>query len=86
MPAVVQEYNLTAAELALMLYQDYVRRWLLKMSGYECQQADGEFMLAFASPVNAVQFCLLVTPHPCARPPMLLSVAAQKSLSTEPQL
>ena len=51
-----------AAEVALMMYQDYMRRWMLKMSGYECQQADGEFMLAFASPVNAVQFCLVVSP------------------------
>lgn len=49
-----------AAELAVMLYQDYVRRWLLKMSGYECQQADGGFMLAFASPLNAIHFCLVV--------------------------
>ena len=47
-----------------MMYQDYIRRWLLKMSGYECQQADGEFMLAFASPVNAVQFCLVVRVSP----------------------
>lgn len=46
--------------MALMLYQDYVRRWLLKLSGYECQQADGEFMLAFDVPINAVKFCLAV--------------------------
>ena len=59
----VQDFNATATELAIMLYQDYVRRWLLKMSGYECQQKDGEFMMAFASPLNAIQFCLVVSPQ-----------------------
>ncbi|KAK9791857.1 hypothetical protein WJX73_005571 [Symbiochloris irregularis] len=58
--AAMKEASATAAEMALMLYQDYVRRWLLKLSGYECQQADGEFMLAFDMPVNAVKFCLAV--------------------------
>ncbi len=29
-------------------------------AGYECQEADGDFMLVFASPVQAVNFCLQV--------------------------
>ena len=56
----MQEANSTATDLALLLYKDYVRRWLLKLHGYECQEAEGEFMLAFFSPVPAIQFCLQV--------------------------
>lgn len=55
-----QEANSTATDLALLLYKDYVRRWLLKLHGYECQEAEGEFMLAFFNPIPAIQFCLQV--------------------------
>ena len=56
----VQEANSSATDLALLLFKDYVRRWLMNTHGYECQEAEGEFMLAFSSPLPAVQFCLLV--------------------------
>ena len=58
----LQEANSTATDLALLLYKDYVRRWLLKLHGYECQEAEGEFMLAFFNPIPAIQFCLQVIP------------------------
>lgn len=30
------------------------------LAGYECQEADGDFMLVFENPVQAVNFCLQV--------------------------
>ena len=30
------------------------------IAGYECQEADGDFMLVFENPVNAINFCLAV--------------------------
>ena len=56
----MQEQNVAAAEQALGIYREYVRRCLAQRGGYECQEADGEFMLAFAFPMQAVQFCLSV--------------------------
>lgn len=44
----------------MTLYRDVVRRLLKVTQGYECQEADGNFMLAFHQPVKALQFCLLV--------------------------
>ncbi len=32
-------------------------------TGYECQEADGDFMLVFEGPVQAVNFCVQVSPH-----------------------
>ena len=50
-----------ATEHALSMYREQVRRNLAKMQGYECQEADGEFMLAFSLPLQAVSFCLMVS-------------------------
>lgn len=58
-----------AAEHAMTLYKDVVRRLLRTTEGYECQEAEGNFMLAFHKPVKAVQFCLLVRAVlPCLLP------------------
>ena len=57
-----------AVEHAMTLYRDVVRRLLKVTQGYECQEADGNFMLAFHQPVKALQFCLLV----CTLPHMAL--------------
>lgn len=51
---------MAAAEDALVIFQGLVRRLLLKLGGYECQAAEGEFMLAFEHPTQAVYFSLLV--------------------------
>lgn len=45
---------------AIALYLSCLRRLLKKTKGYECQEADSTFMMAFDNPVDAVQFCLLV--------------------------
>lgn len=50
-----------AAATAIAMYLSCVRRLLKKTRGYECQEADSTFMLAFERPVDAVQFCLLVS-------------------------
>ena len=42
------------------MFRYKVRRALRDQQGYECQEADGDFMLAFSSPCDAVRFCLLV--------------------------
>ena len=56
----MQEYDLIATEHALSMYHEKVRQCLGRRGGYECQEADGEFMLAFPLPMQAVQFCLEV--------------------------
>ena len=43
------------------MYRDQVRRGLSKFGGYECQEAEGEFMLAFPLLMQAVDFCLMVS-------------------------
>ena len=48
----------------MTLYKDVVRRLLRTTEGYECQEAEGNFMLVFHKPMKAVQFCLLVSPAP----------------------
>ena len=55
-----QDKDLATATLALNMYRHLVRRLLVPHSGYECQEADGEFMLAFSAPMQAVLFCLQV--------------------------
>lgn len=42
------------------MYRDRVRQCLRRLSGYECQEGEGEFMLAFHSLLAALQFCLQV--------------------------
>ena len=50
-----------ASTAAVALYLSCVRRLLKKTKGYECQEADSTFMLAFEVPADAAQFCLLVS-------------------------
>ena len=50
-----------ASSVAVALYLSCVRRLLKKTGGYECQEGDSTFMLAFERPLEAVQFCLLVS-------------------------
>ena len=48
------------------MFRYKVRRALRDQQGYECQEADADFMLAFTSPADAVRFCLSVMPLlPC---------------------
>ncbi|KAK9818038.1 hypothetical protein WJX72_006076 [[Myrmecia] bisecta] len=61
----MQTLSETASEHALTLYRDCVRRLLRSKNGYECQEAEGSFMLAFGRPMDAVQFCLLVQEALC---------------------
>ena len=53
-----QEHNLTAADQALSIYRERVRQCLGSAHGYECQEAEGDFMLAFQHPIQALQFCI----------------------------
>lgn len=52
--------NRAAAELALELYSDCVRWLLLVGGGYECQESEGTFMVAFSSADVAIEWCLMV--------------------------
>ena len=56
----VQATDLGATEEALVMFRYKVRRALRDQQGYECQEAEGDFMLAFTSPGDAVRFCLSV--------------------------
>eukprot|EP00882_Tetradesmus_deserticola_P025795 GHRQ01028364.1.p1 GENE.GHRQ01028364.1~~GHRQ01028364.1.p1 ORF type:complete len:205 (+),score=78.57 GHRQ01028364.1:86-700(+) len=58
--AEIVEVNREAAELALELYSDCVRWLLLVGGGYECQEAEGTFMVAFSSADVAIEWCLMV--------------------------
>lgn len=51
-----------ATEQALDQYRTIVRHCLACMHGYECQEADGEFMLAFHCGAHAANFCLMARP------------------------
>ena len=53
---------MAATEEALVMFRYKVRRALRDQQGYECQEADGDFMLAFSRPGDAVRFCLMVRP------------------------
>lgn len=65
----------TASTSAVALYLSCVRRLLKKTKGYECQEADSTFMLAFEAPADAAQFCLLVsTPWPSDRHVLVLGL------------
>lgn len=61
----MQATDLGATEEALVMFRYKVRRALRDQQGYECQEADGVFMLAFTSPADAVRFCLSVGPCCC---------------------
>ncbi|GLI61993.1 hypothetical protein VaNZ11_004564, partial [Volvox africanus] len=44
----------------LSVYNDCVRRSLLACSGYECQEQEGHFMVAFSEPGAALEWCLML--------------------------
>ena len=58
----MQDKNVDAANSALLIYLACVRKLLRRFGGYECQEADGSFMLAFKNPTDAILFCLMVKP------------------------
>lgn len=60
----MQASDLAATEEALVMFRYKVRRALRDQQGYECQEADGDFMLAFNTPCDAARFCLSVG-HNC---------------------
>lgn len=57
----MQTSDLAASEEALVMFRYKVRRALREQQGYECQETDGDFMLAFGSSADAVRFCLTVS-------------------------
>ena len=59
----MRESNQAMAELALNLYRECLRKVLTQRGGYECQETEGSFMLAFYNCTDAVQFCVLVSLH-----------------------
>ncbi|KAK9829912.1 hypothetical protein WJX72_008611 [[Myrmecia] bisecta] len=56
----MRAHDPTVADLAITMYVDCVRQHLFKRRGYECSLQDTGFMLAFASPLDALQFCIVV--------------------------
>ena len=48
------------ADLACQLYSDTVRWLLLAAGGYECQEGEGTFMVAFTAADAALEWCLMV--------------------------
>ena len=57
----LQALDKAVLQKILVLYRDVVRRVLRHTAGYEAQESEGTFMLAFPRPMKAIQFCLLVT-------------------------
>lgn len=60
----------------MTLYKAVVRRLIHSSEGYECQEAEGSFMLVFHKPMRAVQFCLQVGSFNCNRVWMAFSDGA----------
>lgn len=56
----LQAANFDAAQAALVSFRNIVRLWLNALDGYECQEANGDFMIAFHSASQAAHFCLQV--------------------------
>eukprot|EP00775_Hariotina_reticulata_P002698 gene2698-2998_t len=54
------DVNRSAAETALELYSDCMRWLLLVGGGYECQESEGTFMMAFSGADVAIEWCLMV--------------------------
>jgi hypothetical protein len=54
------DVNRQAAETALELYSDCMRWLLLVGGGYECQESEGTFMMAFSGAGVAIEWCLMV--------------------------
>lgn len=48
------------SEEALMVYNDCIRRTLVYFSGYECQEQEGAFMIAFSEPQLAMEWAMMV--------------------------
>eukprot|EP00891_Asterochloris_glomerata_P005056 jgi/Astpho2/5056/fgenesh1_pg.00071_%23_35_t len=57
---VIKALDEAVLQKILVLYRDVVRRVLQHTAGYEAQESEGTFMLAFPRPMKAIQFCLLV--------------------------
>ena len=49
-----------AANLMLEMYNTTVRKSLLAVGGYECQELDGAFMIAFNDASDAMEWCLML--------------------------
>lgn len=62
----VQVINAAAAEKILIAYRDKLQHLLTQCGGYQCQEVEGDCMLAFADAAQAVLFCLLVSSLPAA--------------------
>ena len=56
----LQAADIAAAENALVLYRGCVRKLLARHRGYECQESDGNFMLALHKAEDAIFFAILV--------------------------
>eukprot|EP00798_Chlamydomonas_sp_ICE-L_P011056 gene11056-18662_t len=54
------EYNRELAQQVLSLYNTIIRRSLLATGGYECQEQQGSYMIAFQSSTDALEWCLMV--------------------------
>ncbi|GIL51262.1 hypothetical protein Vafri_7136 [Volvox africanus] len=67
----------------LSVYNDCVRRSLLACSGYECQEQEGHFMVAFSEPGAALEWCLMLQElvmEVAWTPPMLCLPGMQEQL------
>lgn len=49
-----------AAEELLQQHNDVIRWTLLVANGYECQEQQGGYMIAFADAGDALEWCLIV--------------------------
>ena len=78
----MQNTNHQASETALNSFRDVVRRWAAAMHGYECQEADGEYMLAFHCGMHAINFCLSVRMTFCLVCPVMKHHHAHDSCSS----
>eukprot|EP00798_Chlamydomonas_sp_ICE-L_P026740 gene26740-4306_t len=54
------ESNRELAPKVLSLYSTIIRRSLLATGGYECQEQQGSYMIAFHSSTDALEWCLMV--------------------------
>ena len=61
----------SAGAVAVALYLSVVRRLLKRSRGYECQEGNCTFMLAFESIMEATQFCIAVSCAPLLATPQM---------------
>ena len=73
----MQASNPVAVNRVLTTFRDKLHNWLAQTSGYECQEVEGDCMLAFADAVQAIIFCLLV----CSSTPVACTVTLGLGLS-----